>query len=239
MANMFFNLGKMLGGQARKANWLYTSLTGTEAEVRQAEAAIGRDLAQGVLQESELDPNPAVEPWLAELGQVLSTALPPTKIPIPFQFRGLLLNEANAFALPGGYIFVTRGLMQLCQVDQDEIGFVLAHEMAHVVLGHAIDRMMTQSLIQTAVSRWNPVTGILGTPLKGLLGLLLQQGYSQEQELQADQLGLETARKAGFDPRGARRLLVRLAELAPDGVSLGAYFSSHPPWHVRLRSLGI
>jgi predicted Zn-dependent protease len=239
MAGFFFNFGRIFGEQSRKANWVYRSLAGNETQIRKAEHAIGRDLARAVLEETPADPDPCVDPWLTEVGAHLARGIESVKVPHTFQMRGLLLDEPNAFALPGGFIFVTRGLLKLCQVNPDEAAFVLAHEMAHVLKGHAMERIMTQSVIQTALSRWNPVQGLLAAPLKGLVGLLLQQHSSQEQELEADRLGLQIVRQVGFDPMGARRLFTRLADLSPDMSGLGRYFASHPPWRLRLQNLGI
>ena len=64
MAGFFYNVGRFLGGQARKAKWAFRSLTGTEAEAVRAEHGVGRDLARAVLEEVEADPDPAVARWL-------------------------------------------------------------------------------------------------------------------------------------------------------------------------------
>jgi beta-barrel assembly-enhancing protease len=229
MAGFFYNLGRMVGTNMRKANWAYRSLAGTEEEAAQAEVAVGRDLARAFIEQAEVDRDPAVEALLADLGGRLVAALRRSRY--PFQFRCVLAPERNAFALPGGFIFVTRPLLHLCQGDRDELAFVLGHE---VVQRHAIDRIMASSVLHAAVGRVTLAGGVFGQGLASLAASLLSQGYSQEQELEADQVGARLSAAAGFDASAAVRLLDRLAGASGDLAGLSKYFSSHPPFHVRI-----
>ena len=235
MGGFFYNVGRFLGGQARKANWAFRSLTGSEAEAVRAEHGVGRDLARAVLEEVEADPDPAVARWLDEIGGLLAAAIKQKER--TFTFRGILVQEPNAFALPGGFIFVSRALLRLCQDSHDDLAFVLGHEMAHVICGHTMERLVARSLITAAVGRWSPVAGLLRRPLTGLLATLLQQGYSQDQELEADRVGSELASRAGFDAEAGPRLLDRLRQRFAGPSALLGYFSSHPAWEVRLAAL--
>jgi predicted Zn-dependent protease len=232
MAGFFYNLGRMIGPKLRKAQWVVSSLTGTEAETLQAEYEVGRDLAQAFAQQTALDRSPDVESWLGEIGGRLAGCVANRQR--RFCFRVVRAAEANAFALPGGFIFVTRPLLELCQWDVNETAFVLGHEMGHVIRQHAIDRLMANSVISAAVGRLTPGRGLIHTPLVGLATSLLNQGYSQEQELEADRVGVALARAAGFDAAAAVRLLARLGTAAG---FLGTYFSSHPPTDLRIRQI--
>jgi predicted Zn-dependent protease len=234
MAGFFYNLGRLVGPKLRQAQWVASSLTGTEAETVQAEYEVGRDLAQAFVQQMELDPDPEVERWLAEVGACLAARVADRQR--RFGFRMVRSVEINAFALPGGFIFVTRPLLELCQWDAQETAFVLGHEMGHVVRFHAIDRLMANSVISAAVGRLTPGRGLIRTPLAGLAASLLNQGYSQEQELEADRVGVLLMRAAGFDVTAAARLLARLGSPA-EAFLLGSYLSSHPPLELRLRHL--
>jgi len=234
LGGFFYRLGRFLGNQSRKANWAFRSLTGTEAEAVRAEEAVGRDLARDVLGQVEADPDPDVARWLAEVGGLLAAAVGQKER--SFAFRSLMVPEPNAFALPGGFIFVSRALLRLCQGSHDDLAFVLGHEMAHVLSGHVMERMVARSLIGAAVGRLNPFRLLRG-PMAGLMSVLLQQGYSQGQELEADRLGTEIARRAGFDPAAGPRLLGKLQQLFAMPGELMGYFSSHPPWEVRLANL--
>jgi predicted Zn-dependent protease len=234
LGSFFYNLGRFFGDQSRKANWAFRSLTGTEAEAVRAEEAVGRDLARDVLDQVEVDPDPDVARWVEEVGGLLAAAIGQKER--HFAFRSLLVPEPNAFALPGGFIFVSRPLLRLCQGSHDDLAFVLGHEMAHVLCGHVLERMVARSLIGVAVGRLNPFRLLRG-PLGGLMSILLQQGYSRDQELEADRLGAELARRAGFDPAAGPRLLNKLSQLFAMPGELMGYFSSHPAWEVRLANL--
>ena len=145
--------------------------------------------------------------------------------------------ELNAFALPGGYVFVTRRLLDCCGWDHAELAFVLGHEMGHIVKRHAIERLMANTVFDGVVSRL-AVGGPLVRPhVAALLSMLLHQGYSREQELEADAFGVRVAQTAGYDPAGGRRVLVRLAAESAAQPLLAGYFASHPPLEVRLRQL--
>src|SRR5215813_6865557 len=223
VGGFFYKLGRFLGTQSRKAHWAIRSLTGTEAEAVRAEEAVGRDLARDVLDQIEVDPDPAVARWLTEVGGLLVAAVGQKER--HFVFRSLLVPEPNAFALPGGFIFVSRPLLRLCQGSHDDLAFILGHEMAHVICGHAMERLVARSLIGTAVGRLNPFRLLRG-PMSGLMSVLLQQGYSQDQELEADRVGTELARRAGFDPDAGPRLFEKLRQLFAGPGELAGYFSS-------------
>jgi predicted Zn-dependent protease len=235
MAGFFFNLGRTVGSHLRKANWFYRSLAGTEEEAAQAEVAVGRDLARAFAAQNELDRDPTIDALLADLSGRLATGL--RKRLYPFHVRCLLTPEVNAFALPGGFIFLTRPLLELCQGERAELAFVVGHEMGHVVQRHAIDRIMASSALNAAAGRLTMAGGVIGQSMAALAATLLSKGYSQDQELEADRLGARLASMAGFDPEGAGRLLGRLAGATGDLAGLSQFFSSHPPFAVRIAAV--
>jgi predicted Zn-dependent protease len=155
-----------------------------------------------------------------------------------FSFEIVEGTEPNAFALPGGFIFVTRSLLELCQWNQDEVAFILAHEMGHVIRGHAMSRIISNSAVATA-SRVAPVRGVLAGWLRKVGVQFLESAYSQDLESEADKLGVRLAAAAGYDPGACVQLLSRLAKLSqPVGqFDLGSYFSSHPPFKTRIQNI--
>lgn len=235
MAGFFHHLGKMVGPKVRQAQWVVSSLTGTEAEAVQAEFEVGRDLAQAFVQQMEIVRHDDIQRWLDEIGARLAAVVAERQR--RFCFRVVNTTEVNAFALPGGFIFLTLPLLEMAQWDLHETAFVMGHEMGHVVRHHAIDRLMANSVISAAVNRFTPGRGLIKTPLAGLTASLLNQGYSQEQELEADKVGVLLARNAGFDASAASRLLARLDVGTAKASFLGAYFSSHPPRELRVRHI--
>ncbi len=233
---LFYNLGRRVGPKLRKAQWMWASFTGTEAEAIRLEHAVGLDLADEASRQLALDLDPGTRQALDEVGRRLAACV--ANRLRSFHFDAFATGEPNAFALPGGFIFVSRSILELCRWDRNEMAFILAHEMGHVIRGHAIERIVTNTAVSVA-SRAAPVRGALGGWLKKVGIQYFQTAYSRDQELEADRLGLRLLRAAGFEPEGAIQLLMRLAELqrSAEPASLGEYFSTHPTAEVRIQTL--
>jgi predicted Zn-dependent protease len=134
-----------------------------------------------------------------------------------FQFHIIDQPVANALSLPGGYVYVTRGLLALTN-SPDELACVLAHETTHVIKRHAAQRMEAATvpgilaLPGAVVGTIVPVAGdVLAAPARGV-GALFLAGYSRDQEREADRIGLELAARAGFDPHAMSAFLDRLGQ---------------------------
>ncbi len=131
---------------------------------------------------------------------------------IDYQLTVLNTPSVNAFALPGGFLYVTRGLLALSN-DRDEIAAVLAHEMGHVSARHAAKRESQASTI-AVVGR--VAQQALRDPVRAAGAILASRSmfasFSRQQEFEADQIGLETAVQAGFDPYGAATFLDSMRE---------------------------
>lgn len=141
-------------------------------------------------------------------------------------------SEVNAFALPGGYIYVTRGILALAS-DTSELAAVLAHEIAHVVLKHArarTNRVRTNEIVDKVV------TGVFGgnveTDQSSNKAKMQLAAFSQQQELAADKEGIQISGKAGFDPHAAARFLGAMSRFAKfsagDADQADDFLSSHP-----------
>ncbi|GHA26567.1 metalloprotease [Devosia pacifica] len=147
-----------------------------------------------------------------------------------FQVTVLDSPEVNAFALPGGYIYVTRGLLALAS-DTSELAAVLSHEIAHVTLRHArarTDRTRTNAIVDRVM------TAIFGEDDETTSGRsqVSMAAFSRQQELEADSEGIKIAGKAGYDPHAAARFLgvmSRFARFSSGSATSGDDFlSSHP-----------
>ncbi|MBX6424332.1 MAG: M48 family metalloprotease [Variibacter sp.] len=162
-------------------------------------------------------------------------------------YRVTILNSpaVNAFALPSGQLYVTRGMLALAN-DTSELASVLAHEMAHVIARHAAIRedKARQAAIVSRV-----VNDVLNDPQMGALALAKSKialaSFSRAQELEADGIGVALAARAGYDPYGASRFLSamgRNAALKPLGAGGAAdprivdFFSSHPSTPERVKN---
>jgi beta-barrel assembly-enhancing protease len=229
----FYNLGKSAGRSLRKGRWYWESVVGSEGDAIEAEFAVGRDLAAAVRAEAGVDADPRPRKVLDDVTPKLVARVRDKRR--RFAFDVIADASPNAFALPGGFIFISRSLVELCGWRADESAFVLAHEMAHVVKRHAIERVVNSSAV-SFLSRAVPVAGALGGWVKQVGAGFLMKGYSQEQELEADAFGTRLIVAAGYDGGAAVRLLTRLRDVvSPDKPDLmSEYFSSHPPFDERI-----
>lgn len=150
----------------------------------------------------------------------------------PYRITILNAPAVNAFALPGGYLYVTRGLLALAN-DSSEVAAVLAHEMAHVTANHAIQRQnkaRDAQIVSRAVSDVDPASGELA--LASSQRTLAS--FSQQQELEADAMGVRTIGKAGYDPFAASRFLSTMSAYGAYRAALTLrdkrpdFLSSHP-----------
>lgn len=143
------------------------------------------------------------------VGRIVAASEQPEQ---PYRITILNSPAVNAFALPGGYLYVTRGLLVLAS-DSSEVAAVLAHEMGHVIANHAIAR---QNKARNAVIVSRVVTDVLGD--EGQLALASSQrslaSFSRQQELEADAMGVKTIGRAGYDPFAASRFLTTMAQYA-------------------------
>ena len=150
------------------------------------------------------------------------------------KFTVTLLDTAdvNAFALPGGYVYVTRGLLALAS-DTSELAAVLSHEIAHVTLRHArarTDRARTNEIVDKVV------TGVFGSDLEtdqtANRSRVSMAAFSQQQELAADKEGIMIAGRAGYDPHAAARFLGAMGRFAKFSAGEAGqeadFLSSHP-----------
>ena len=234
--SLFYHLGRKVGPKVRKARWMWESMTGTEADAIRLEHDVGLDLAQEAAKQVKVDREPQTREILDTIGLGLSACV--ANRLRSFHFDAFHAGEPNAFALPGGFIFISRPILELCQWDKSEVAFILAHEMAHVIRRHAIERIVANSAVSVA-SRAAPVRGVLGGWLRTAGVRFLQTAYSRDHELEADRLGVRLVMAAGFEAEGSMRLLARLAALkkAPNPLALGEYFSTHPTSDVRIQSI--
>lgn len=140
----------------------------------------------------------------------------------------------NAFAIPGGYIYVTRGLLALTN-DEAELASVLGHEVGHVAARHAAKRQQTATLTQVLAGVVGAVAGNSG--VGSLLGKgagfgadLINKGYSRGQEYQADDLGVAYLARAGYDPLASSDMLAVLGEDQALDARLNGQDNNVPSW---------
>jgi len=233
MSKVFYKLGKKVGPGFRKAKWIWETATNSPAEALKVEYEVGRDMAYDVRHRFGLASDPQTKRVLDEVGCRLADCVG-SKLRT-FRFESIKDCPVQAFCLPGGFVFVSQSLVQSCRSDKDEVAFVLGHEMAHVIRGHVMERMISNSAI-AAASRAAAIRSALTASLRKFGIKLLQSAYSQSQELEADMLAVRLLTTAGYDPHGSIRFLSRMAK-STDKPALGDYFNSHPQCEVRIEKI--
>jgi predicted Zn-dependent protease len=233
---LFEAIGYALGKKAAQAKNTFDLVGGTEEESLRAEIRLGRDLAAALLERVPLVEENEVTRFAAEIGRWLAGYVKEKKL--PFIVRVTAEREPNALALPGGSVFVSWPLLEMCQWQRDEIAFVLGHEMAHIVRQHALNRIVKDaalSLLLRQSSGRNAASAWLSNAGRQLLG----RAYSRDDELEADVFAVALVRTAGGDALAGERLLERLAHgTSGQGVGMaGEYLATHPPFIERVANL--
>ena len=206
---------------------------------REQEIQIGKEAAAEVERQMEVVKNPEIEGWLNRIGAQLAKT--PQANAYPFYFQ--LVNEPsiNAFALPGGPMFVHTGLIKAAETE-GEVAGVLAHEMSHVALRHGVSQMGHAQTWQTIFGVAQAAAGIAGVG-EGLAGTAINTGegmalngilskYSRNDEQDADLNGARMLAAAGYNPIEMAHFFEKLEKaVGPQGQPTGmeAWFASHPP----------
>jgi predicted Zn-dependent protease len=199
------------------------------------EIRIGNELAEGY--ESAAPQTPESRATEKYINQVGSKAAAHAKRRLPYRFHLVPdANLINAFALPGGHVFVGRGLLDL-MTSEDELAFVLGHEIEHIDHYHAVERGQVEAQLHKL--DLDVIGEITQIPVS-----IWQAGYSKDEEFEADREGLRIASAAGYSPQGAIDILAKFAKLRDEYViraadpteelsqlavdGLNGYFRSHP-----------
>jgi predicted Zn-dependent protease len=162
-----------------------------------------------------------------------------------WHFVVLESDSINAFAAPGGWVFVTAGAVEAA-ASEDELAAVLAHEIAHVVRGHALGsiqkgrwagvaRTALDTSVQLDEQQLGELTKVFDGAMDDIIDGLMVKGYSRDTEYEADKVGLAILAHAGYDPGAHVRFLRTLAARQPTGS--GGFSATHPSAKDRLARL--
>ena len=162
------------------------------------------------------------------VGETLVKQSVAAKSPYKFSFHVLAdPKTVNAFALPGGPIFITEGLLRQLKTEAELAG-VLGHEIAHVIARHSSERLAKQQLTQGLIGALVVGSGDFTTAQIGqMVGGMINMKYGREDEIESDTLGIRIMGEAGYDPRGMVRVMEVLAK-ASGGSRQPEFMSTHP-----------
>jgi predicted Zn-dependent protease len=241
LAGALLGAGLTPGGQqAAQGGDLFQLLSQSLDQIDEPrEIQIGQQLAAVLLGSKPLYPDMALQRYLNQLGRWIS--LQSSRPDLPWTFAILDDPGFNAFATPGGYVFVTKGLIDRV-ADEGELAAILAHEITHVTAKHHLIAM-------NKTARAGLLTQVIGSQLKSDLGGMVSsqllalgrnmytKGLDQQDEFDADRTGVALATRAGFDPYGLVGVLQQLRTAAPDDALFALSLSTHPPAQTRLNQL--
>lgn len=201
------------------------------------EIEMGRDLSAGLLGATPLVDDAAVQSYVNQVGRWL--ALQTERPDLPWAFGVIDTDTVNAFAAPGGYVFVTRGLFLMLR-NEAELAGVIGHEISHVVRKHhliAIGEQMRASLARDLAGMVVEYDSEAVDALVGAGMELYGKGLDRDDELEADRMGVVVAARGGYDPYGLPAMLMTLYERGEGDENLAFLFGTHPPTVDRLEQL--
>ncbi len=204
-------------------------------------AQMGDATYQDILHSEPQTHDPAVVNYVRCVATAVVSALPPSENR-NWQIAVFKKSDPNAFALPGGNIGVNTGLLAVAK-DQSQLATVIGHEIAHVIAGHANERLSTQYATETGLQVLSAIAGAPGpqkNQIFALLGVGAQVGillpFSRQEESEADLLGLDLVAKAGFDPRASIALWQNMGAYE-GGNNPPEFLSTHPSGGTRIKRL--
>lgn len=201
------------------------------------EMALGKQLAEEVQRQAKVVDDPLISEYINRVGQNLVRS---SDAKVPFTFQVIEGDSPNAFALPGGYVFVYTALLKIAD-EEDELAAAMAHEIAHVAARHMTKQATKSQIVNLAGV---PVGVILGG---GIGGAVIRQGanfgipavflhFTRKDESEADYLGVQYLYAAGYDPNGAISIFEKLESLEKKRPgTVARIFSTHPMDAARIR----
>jgi hypothetical protein len=214
----------MIGKRKLNSGFIASMTSGTEKEV-----AIGRQIAAEIDREAKFIDDPVITEYVNRVGQNIVLH---SDAKVPFTIKVIDSDEINAFALPGGFFYVNKGLL-LAADNESEVAGVMAHEIAHVAARHAMENQTKANLAQYGLLAGSIfLGGWPGAIFQNTAGLGLLLGFmkfSRGAEEEADKLGIQYLYASGYDPNGMATMFEKLTaknQKKPGFISKA--FATHP-----------
>lgn len=204
------------------------------------EVSMGQEVKAEMFKKQPLLKDPLMQERVNRVGKRLSGVS--DRKDIVYEFGVLDSKELNAVALPGGFIYVYQGLMKV--LNDDELAYVLGHEVGHVAARHIAKKMQAnmtyQSILGIAFAGISGVTGVdtsLASTGVNTIYNLIELKYSREDEYEADRLAAKYSYKSGFDPSASLSALEKIRTKEGPNWKITGYFRTHPYVDDRIKAL--
>jgi predicted Zn-dependent protease len=204
---------------------------------QEEEIAIGRQAAGNILGAAPLVKDPMLQRYVNRVGRWIASQS--ERPDLPWHFGVIQSDDLNAFAAPGGYVFVTRGLYRGLQ-NESELAGVLAHEVGHVIKKHHLTILQQARLLDlggkvltTKVGENEHIKMLIGNGAE-----IFARALDKDAEFEADRTAVVLAARAGYDPFGLPTVLQDLGRVAKDNSRIALLFKTHPHPDDRLAELG-
>jgi predicted Zn-dependent protease len=195
-------------------------------------------VAARLLGAAPLHPNQVLQRYVNDVGRWLASQT--ERAELPWRFAVLDAPQVNAFATPGGFIFVTGGLVARMKTEAELAG-VLSHEIVHVLRKHHLQAIQKGALANVASNVVALAVQDRNSALRNRLVSfgteLYVRGLDKADELEADRLGVVIAARGGYDPWGLPVMLQTLQSISPDDSAVALMFATHPPPTERLDAI--
>jgi predicted Zn-dependent protease len=198
---------------------------------------IGRAVSAQILGRYPAYKNQALNTYVNQVGYAVAVHSERPEIYAGYHFQVLDTDEVNALAAPGGFIFITKGLLKRCR-DEEMLGCILAHEVGHVSARHGLRSIKKSRLVdafkvmgQEATRAYGPqelakLTSIFEDALGDIAEKLIESGYDRKYEYEADKLGAAVGAKTGYSPQGLVDFLQTMVD--QPGTPDKGWFKTHP-----------
>lgn len=207
----------------------------------QQDVAAGRQSAAQIEKQMPMLRDAAVLGYINQLGRKLASFAPNKQPAYVWDFAVVNTKDINAFALPGGYIFVNRGTIEAAQ-DEAQLAGVMAHEIGHVAMRHGTHQASEKALVRTPFSILGSILGAGGSAAENLAQVAIGFGVnsiflhnSRGMEAQADQVGTYILYHAGYDPHAMAQFFQIIQQRYPQQTI--QFFSDHPNPGNRIRAV--
>jgi predicted Zn-dependent protease len=202
------------------------------------EIQLGREITGNLLGAAPLVKDEALQKYVNQVGRWVAGQS--ERADLPWHFGVIESEDINAFAAPGGYVIITKGLYRKLE-NEAQLAGVLGHEIGHVVKKHHLKVLQKSQLLNMGAQLLGERFGKDNQTIDKVIGSgaeILSRGLDKDAEFEADRIGLALATRAGYEPYGLPEVLQTIGQVSKNDSSVALLFKTHPAPDDRLAKLG-